>query len=213
MSPPSRPGAIISSKPRRSAPASSPGGTSERNSEPSSLTGASSTGGVPVAPGLGALGVGGPETRGVDRRTAVISALAILIALGAGVVAQMLTRLIGFFTNLAFYGRWSTQFTSPAQNHLGLGVLAVPVLGGVVVGLMARYGHAGIRGHGIPETMERILTNQSRISPRIIVLKPLSAAIAIGTGGPFGAEGPIIATGGAFGSLVGQLLPVTVTER
>ncbi|MGH8207230.1 MAG: chloride channel protein, partial [Steroidobacteraceae bacterium] len=89
----------------------------------------------------------------------------------------------------------------------------VPVLGGIIVGLMARYGHAGIRGHGIPETMERILTNQSRISPRIMVLKPLSAAIAIGTGGPFGAEGPIIATGGALGSLLGQLLHITAHER
>ncbi len=89
----------------------------------------------------------------------------------------------------------------------------MPVVGGLAVGLLARYGHAGIRGHGIPEAMEQILTNQSRIPARITVLKPVSAAIAMGTGGPFGAEGPIIATGGALGSVLGQLLPTTAAER
>src|SRR5207302_2840060 len=116
-------------------------------------------------------------------------------------------------TNLAFFGRLSTEFSSPAGNHLGLWVIAVPVLGGVIVGLMARYGSKAIRGHGIPEAMEQVLTNQSRIPPRITFLKPLSAAIAIGTGGPFGAEGPIIATGGALGSLIGQVMHVTAEER
>ena len=168
-----------------------------------------------MAPGLRAvLETGaGPEGRAVDRRTAVVCGLAIVVAIGAGLAAQIHTALIGFFTNLAFYGRFSTAFISPAGNHLGLGVLAVPVVGGLVVGLLARYGHAGIRGHGIPEAMEQILTNQSRIPARITVLKPLSAAIAMGTGGPFGAEGPIIATGGALGSVLGQLLPTTAAER
>jgi chloride channel protein, CIC family len=110
----------------------------------------------------------------------------------------LLEAQIGLITNLAFYGRASTSFVSPAGNHLGLLVIGVPVLGGLVVGVMARYGSKAIRGHGIPEAMEQILFNESRIPARITFLKPLSAAIAIGTGGPFGAEGPIIATGGAL---------------
>ena len=137
----------------------------------------------------------------------------MIVAAAAGVVAQVLIRLIGFITNLSFYGRFSTSFASPSGNHLGWWVLLVPVAGGLVVGFLARYGSAGIRGHGIPEAMEQVLTNQSRIQPRLTVLKPLSAAIAIGTGGPFGAEGPIIATGGALGSLLGQLLKTTGSER
>ena len=104
-------------------------------------------------------------------------------------------------------------FTSPAGNHLGLWVLVIPVIGGVIVGLMARYGSEGIRGHGIPEVIEKILQGQSRIAPRLTFLKPLSGAIAIGTGGPFGAEGPVIATGGALGSLVGQLMDTTAEDR
>ena len=137
----------------------------------------------------------------------------MVIAIAAALTAQLLTRLIGFVTNLAFYGRLGTGFVSPAENHLGLWVIPIPILGGIVVGVMARFGSKAIRGHGIPEAMEQILTNQSRIPARLVVLKPLSAAIAIGTGGPFGAEGPIIATGGALGSLIGQLLPSTAIER
>jgi len=125
----------------------------------------------------------------------------------------LLTSLIGLVTNLAFYGRVSTAFISPADNRLGLWVLVVPAIGGLLVGVLARYGSRAIRGHGIPEAMEQILVGGSRIPPRITFLKPLSAAIAIGTGGPFGAEGPIIATGGAFGSLIGQLLHTTAIER
>src|SRR5205085_9751594 len=121
--------------------------------------------------------------------------------------------LIGFFTNLAFYGKISPVFTSPAGNHLGPLVILVPIAGAIVVGVMARYGSAAIRGHGIPEAMEQVLLNRSRIPARITLLKPISAAIAIGTGGPFGAEGPIIATGGALGSLVGQVLRTTGAER
>jgi CIC family chloride channel protein len=162
---------------------------------------------IPVAPSL-------PVERAlVDRRTLHISALAIVIALAAGLVAQILTRLIALVTNLAFFHTVSLQLRSPAENQLGWQLLFVPVLGGLLVGLLARYGSPAIRGHGIPEAMEQVLLNQSRIPARITWLKPLSAAIAIGTGGPFGAEGPIIATGGALGSLLGQLLHTTADER
>lgn len=137
------------------------------------------------------------------------------MVLGAVVasVAAALTALVGLMTNLAFYGRWETTLASPAEHALGACVIAVPVLGGLIVGAMARWGSRAIRGHGIPEAMEQILVNESRILPRVTWLKPVSSAVAIGTGGPFGAEGRIIATGGAFGSLVGQLAQVTADER
>jgi H+/Cl- antiporter ClcA len=154
-----------------------------------------------------------PESAVVDRRVVFICVLSVLIAGVAGVVAQALTRLIGLVTNLAFYGKLSAAFISPAGNRLGPLVVLVPIAGALVVGLMARYGSAAIRGHGIPEAMEQVLLNKSRIPARITLLKPVSAAISIGTGGPFGAEGPIIATGGAMGSLVGQLLHTTAAER
>ena len=149
----------------------------------------------------------------VDARVLGISALAIGLGLVAAFTARLLTALIGLITNLAFYGRWSTTFASPAYNHLGWLVVGVPVVGGLIVGVMARYGSKAIRGHGIPEAMEQVLFNESRIPARVTVLKPLSAAVSIGTGGPFGAEGPIIATGGALGSLVGQVLRVSAEER
>ncbi len=176
----------------------------------------STTGGLPVAPSLGpTLGVEHVQRRAgpVDRRVVGLGALAVLIALAAGLVAQGLTRLIALCTNLAFFGRLSLEPTSPAAHGLGLGVIVVPVIGGVLVGVMARYGSKAIRGHGIPEAMEQVLTNESRIPPRMTFLKPLSAAISIGTGGPFGAEGPIIATGGALGSWLGQRIHVTALER
>ena len=132
--------------------------------------------------------------------------MAIVLGATASVTALVLVRLIALFTNLAFYQRWSFEEISPAGNSLGLWVIVVPMIGGLIVGLMARFGSQAIRGHGIPETMEQVLTNHSRIPARMTFLKPLSAAIAIGTGGPFGAEGPIIATGGALGSLFGQLM-------
>jgi len=154
-----------------------------------------------------------PAVHPASRRLFLISGLAVVIALGAGMLAEALTALIGFFTNLAFYGRFSLAFTSPADNHLGLWVILVPVVGGLIVGVMARWGSPAIRGHGIPEVMERILVGESRIPPRVTILKPVGTAISIGTGGPFGAEGPIIATGGALGSLVGQGLRVTADER
>ena len=142
-----------------------------------------------------------------------IAAMAILLGIAGGLVAIALTHLIGFFTNLFFYGRLSASFVSPAGNRLGLLVIIVPVIGGLIVGLMARFGSKAIRGHGIPEAMEQVLENSSRIPARITFLKPISAAISIGTGGPFGAEGPIIATGGALGSLLGQILSTTGAER
>ncbi|MBK5189447.1 MAG: chloride channel protein, partial [Gemmatimonadaceae bacterium] len=131
-----------------------------------------------------------------------------------GLAAQLLIRLIGLVTNATFYGRLSTAFAAPRfGTHNSLLIIAIPVGGAIIVGLMARYGSAAIRGHGIPEVMERVLYGESRIPARVLFLKPLSAAIAIGTGGPFGAEGPIIATGGALGSLVGQVVRITADER
>lgn len=149
----------------------------------------------------------------LDRRVSLISALAVGVAFAAGFIAQALMRLIALITNIAFFHHASFAAASPAKNHIGLLVIIVPAIGGVVVGIMARFGSKAIRGHGIPEAMEQVLLNQSRIPPRLTFLKPISAAIAIGTGGPFGAEGPIIATGGALGSLVGQLVRTTADER
>jgi len=171
---------------------------------------------VPVAPSLEPVldAVLAPrEDDAANRRTLRISALAIVAAVLAAVAAQLLTGLIGLITNVAFYGRWSTSFVSPAGNSLGMAVVIVPIIGALLVGLMARYGSAAIRGHGIPEAMEQVLLNESRIAPKVMFLKPLSAAISIGTGGPFGAEGPIIATGGALGSVIGQLFHITADER
>jgi H+/Cl- antiporter ClcA len=171
---------------------------------------------LPVAPSLGiSLDAARMPRRStlVEPRVLWITALAILLGVGAGVVARLLVALINLVTNAAFYARWSTASVSPAGHHLGAWVIVVPVIGGLIVGAMARWGSRAIRGHGIPEAMEQVLLNESRIPPRITFLKPLSSAIAIGTGGPFGAEGPIIATGGALGSLLGQLLHVTSDER
>ncbi|HML95720.1 MAG TPA: chloride channel protein [Thermodesulfobacteriota bacterium] len=171
---------------------------------------------IPVAPSLDDPTVGRKAPRGgsvIDGGTVRITVYSLVLGLVGGLVAQALTALIGFITNIAFYGRLSTEFVSPAGNHLGIFVVIVPVAGALIVGIMARYGSQAIRGHGIPEAMEQVLTNRSRIQPRLTFLKPVSSAIAIGTGGPFGAEGPIIATGGAFGSLLGQLLHTTNDER
>src|SRR5579859_5172514 len=146
-------------------------------------------------------------------RIVLMSFLAAAIGLIAGLVAYALYKLIGLFTNLFFFHQWSTTFRSVGSHHLGAWVILVPVVGGLIVGVMAKYGSSKIRGHGIPEAMEAVLTNRSRIEPRVAILKPLSAAIAIGTGGPFGAEGPIIQTGGALGSIVGQVIHTTAAER
>ena len=149
----------------------------------------------------------------VDRRVFYLSVQVILNAILIGIVAKVLVYLIDGITNLAFYGRLSIEPAGPAENHLGVAVMVIPILGGIIVGLMARFGSKAIGGHGIPEAMEKIILDESRIPPALTFLKPLSAAISIGTGGPFGAEGPIIATGGAFGSLTGQWMHISPGER
>ena len=148
-----------------------------------------------------------------DTRVLVLSGLAIVIGAFSALVAKGLLWLIAVITNLAFYHQFSSAQATPHGNHLGLAVVVVPVIGALIVGLMARYGSPKIRGHGIPEALEAILIGRSRIEPRVAVLKPVSSAISIGTGGPFGAEGPIIMTGGAVGSLVAQFFHLTAAER
>jgi CIC family chloride channel protein len=143
----------------------------------------------------------------------VLVPLAIVIGALAAGVALALVDMIGLVTNLVYFHRVSTHLVSPYGNTLGAASLAIPVGGGLIVGLMARFGSEQIRGHGIPEAMERILINGSRVQPRLAILKPVSSAISIGTGGPFGAEGPIILTGGAVGSLVAQLFRLTAAQR
>src|SRR4051812_42548104 len=142
-----------------------------------------------------------------------ISALAVGIGLCAAVVATWLLKLIGLCTNLFFFQRVSTELVSPAGHHLGPFVIGVPVIGALIIGAMARWGSERIRGHGIPEAIEAILINGSRVEPKVALLKPLSSAISIGSGGPFGAEGPIIMTGGAIGSLIAQFFHLTSAER
>jgi H+/Cl- antiporter ClcA len=146
-------------------------------------------------------------------RVLPISALAVVIGALCAFVALALLRLIGLFTNLFYFGRWGTALVSPAGNHLGWLSILVPVGGAFIIGIMARYGSERIRGHGIPEAIEAILINGSRVEPKVALLKPLSSAISIGSGGPFGAEGPIIMTGGAFGSMIAQLFHLTSAER
>jgi chloride channel protein, CIC family len=148
-----------------------------------------------------------------DWRVLPISLLAIVIGLIASVVAWALLRLIGLFTNLFYYHRWDTALVSPAGNPLGGWAILVPVSGSLIIGLMARYGSERIRGHGIPEAIESILIHGSRVEPKLAILKPISSAISIGSGGPFGAEGPIIMTGGAFGSMIAQFFKLTSVER
>ncbi len=148
-----------------------------------------------------------------DRRVLTLTGMAALIGVISAFVALALLRLIGFFTHLFYYHAIDSRLVSPADNRLGVWALLVPIVGGLIVGLMARYGSERIRGHGIPEALEAILIGQSRMSARVAVLKPLSSAISIGTGGPFGAEGPIIMTGGALGSLFGQAFHLSPAER
>lgn len=154
-----------------------------------------------------------PKRTSSKKRILYIAMLAVGLAGGVALIARLLVGLINLVTNLSFFGRWSLAESSPANATLGLWVIALPAVGGIIVGLMAFYGSKAIRGHGIPEAMEQILVNKSRIKPIIAFLKPLSAAISIGTGGPFGAEGPIIATGGALGSTIGQILTISDSER
>ncbi|HLJ82386.1 MAG TPA: chloride channel protein, partial [Ktedonobacterales bacterium] len=148
-----------------------------------------------------------------DGRTVYISVLAVIVGVLAAFVTVILVSLIGLITNVAYYHRWSFTLASPAHNLLGWWSALIPIAGGLIVGLMARFGSERIRGHGIPEALETIVVGGSQIEPRLVLLKPTSSAIAIGTGGPFGAEGPIILTGGALGSVLGQLFQLTAAER
>jgi chloride channel protein, CIC family len=149
----------------------------------------------------------------VDRRVWFLSAIAVGIGSGAAVLAVLLLKCIALATNIFYYHRLSFDNVGPAGSPLGYGMVFVPIVGGLIVGLMARYGSDKIRGHGIPEAIEAILLRGARVEPSVALLKPISAAISIGSGGPFGAEGPIIMTGGAFGSLVAQWIRLTDAER
>lgn len=201
------------------APRSARGGHAVRSPEPShahEILDASTTDGLPVAPSMLptlSRAAAPMMTTALGARVVGIAAIACAIAVVAALVAQLLTRMIALVTAIAFYGRVSTTLEGPAGHTRGAWVIVVPVIGAIVVGFMARYGSKAIRGHGIPEAMEQVLLNESRIPARMTILKPLSAVVSIGTGGPFGAEGPIIATGGALGSLIGQLLRITADER
>ena len=149
-------------------------------------------------------------------RVLVLTFMAVLIGIASAFVALALTKLIGLFTNLFYYQRFAFgELTSPVAGalHLGIWAVFIPIGGGLLIGLMARYGSEKIRGHGIPEALEAILIGSSRMEARVAVLKPLSSALSIGTGGPFGAEGPIIMTGGAFGSLFAQGFHLSAAER
>jgi chloride channel protein, CIC family len=156
-----------------------------------------------------------PHYSSIDSRVFLIGGIAAILGVVAAFIAQALLLLIALITNISFFGRFSFDSANPAAAvpHLGWLVVLIPVAGALIVGFMARYGSKAIRGHGIPEAMEQVLTNDSRIPARVTFLKPVSSAISIGTGGPFGAEGPIIATGGALGSVFGQLIKMTSAER
>ena len=148
-----------------------------------------------------------------DRRVVLLMALAVPVGLASVAAAWALLRLIALCTNLAYHGLFSFADLPITTGRLGLASVAIPVIGCLIIGLMARYGSEKIRGHGIPEAMEAILIGKSRIAPKVAVLKPVSSAISIGTGGPFGAEGPIIMTGGAIGSLLAQTIHLNDGER
>src|SRR5689334_12039803 len=148
-----------------------------------------------------------------SRRVLRISLLAVGIGVVAAFIAFALLRLIALFTNIFFFQRLSFAPASPAANHRGVFIIIIPVIGGLILGLMAKYGSDRTRWHGIPDAIEAILLGGSRVRPKIAILKPISSAISIGSGGPFGAEGPIIMTGGAFGSMIAQFFHLTNAER
>ncbi len=148
-----------------------------------------------------------------DTRVLLLSGMALIIGAMSALVAYALIWLIAVITNISFFHRLSSAPATPQEAHLGLWVIAVPVVGSLIIGLMARYGSPKIRGHGIPEALEAILIGRSRMEPKVALLKPISSAISIGTGGPFGAEGPIIMTGGALGSLFAQMFHLSSAER
>ncbi|HEX3386932.1 MAG TPA: chloride channel protein, partial [Mucilaginibacter sp.] len=176
----------------------------------------SSANGIPISPALNYVPENNEDVKKniiLKKRLIGLSIMCICVGAAVSLIAKFLVTLIYLVTNISFYGKFSLNFYSPADSHLGLWVIVVPAIGGFIVGIMALYGSKAIRGHGIPEAMEQILVNKSKIKPVITFLKPISSAIAIGTGGPFGAEGPIIATGGALGSTLGQLFKITSNER
>jgi H+/Cl- antiporter ClcA len=148
-----------------------------------------------------------------DKRMLLLAAMALVVGAGGAVGAGELLKMIELATNLYGFGRFSTDHVAITDASVGLAVVAIPVVGSVIVGLMARFGSDKIRGHGIPEAIEAILYNQSRLSPKVAILKPISSAISIGSGGPFGAEGPIIMSGGALGSLFAQCFRLSSAER
>ncbi|HWD37989.1 MAG TPA: chloride channel protein [Fimbriimonas sp.] len=148
-----------------------------------------------------------------DRRVVLLSVMALIIGCVSAVVAWALLWLIAVITNISFFGRFSSQPVTPGETHFGIWRVLIPAIGGLIIGLMARYGSEKIRGHGIPEALEAILLGRSKIEAKVAILKPLSSAISIGTGGPYGAEGPIIMTGGAFGSLFAQFFHLSSAER
>jgi len=148
-----------------------------------------------------------------DKRVLALVGMALIVGTGGAFAAWVLVSLISLVTNLVWFHRFSIAAVSMAQAPRSVWMVLIPVIGGLVIGLMARYGSEKIRGHGIPEAIEAILIGGSRMSPKVAVLKPLSSAISIGTGGPFGAEGPIIMTGGAIGSLFAQCFHLSSAER
>jgi H+/Cl- antiporter ClcA len=152
-------------------------------------------------------------SRDALKRLALLSAITAALGAAVGVVAFLLFRLIGLITNLCFYGQWSFAENEPTTAHLGIWVIVIPAIGGLLVGLLAKFGSPKIRGHGIDAVIEAVLYNRSRVDPEIAFLKPTSSAFVIGTGGPFGVEGPIIQTGGAVGSIIGQAMHLTASER
>src|SRR5438094_5594707 len=151
--------------------------------------------------------------RSLDPEVLVTSAYALLVGLAAGLVAQGLLELIYLFTNIFFFRKWSFVGSYPVGHHLGAWVILIPPIGGLLVGLMIHFWEPTLKGHGIPEAMEAVLVGRSRVRTRVGILKPLATAFAIGTGGPFGAEGPIIQTGAAFGSIFGQAVHLTPYQR
>ncbi|GEP05750.1 chloride channel protein [Methylobacterium oxalidis] len=168
--------------------------------------------------GTGADGGAAPPRRTLgdftaDRRILILAAMAVAVGSGGALAAWGLVKLIALVSNLVWFGRLGTQPVSFAEVARSPWMVAAPVLGGLAIGLMARFGSEKIRGHGIPEAIEAILIGRSRMSPKVAVLKPVSSALSIGTGGPFGAEGPIIMTGGAIGSLFAQFFHLTAAER
>ncbi len=157
------------------------------------------------------------------REITFLSVVAAFLGLAGGAIAFLLYHMIGFITNVLFYQHYSLtpatfDFLNPYEAPIlntpwRFLVIVIPAFGGLIVSIMTKYGSKKISGHGEPETIEAILTNRSRIQPEVGILKPVSAGVTIGTGGPFGAEGPIIQTGGAVGSVLGQYLNVTTAER